>query len=222
MSAPDGVTGAPDHARLMDGIYRRQRHIYDLTRKYYLFGRDTMLDSLALPESGAGASVLEIGCGTGRNLARVRSRWPGAALFGIDISAEMLKSAAARLGPAARLAIGDAAGFDAPHLLGRAHFDRIILPYCLSMIPPWAEALDHAASLLARNGSLHVVDFGDLSGLPGPLAGALRGWLARFHVTPRTDLIATAMALAARRGLASKVTVGRGAYYQAVTLTRPG
>lgn len=222
MNGPDGVTAAPDHARLMDGIYRRQRHIYDLTRKYYLFGRDTMLDSLDLPATGAGAAVLEIGCGTGRNLARVRSRWPDAALYGIDISAEMLKSAAARLGPSATLAIGDAAGFDGQHLLGRPRFDRIVMPYCLSMIPPWREALDHAASLLARNGSLHVVDFGDLSGLPWPLGGALRGWLARFHVTPRTDLIATALALAARRGLASTVSVGWGAYYQAITLTRPG
>ncbi|MDE2620627.1 MAG: class I SAM-dependent methyltransferase, partial [Sphingomonadales bacterium] len=92
----------------MDAVYRRQRHIYDLTRKYYLFGRDPMLDALGLPATGVGCSVLEIGCGTGRNLARVQRRWGDAALFGIDISAEMLKSARARLGDRAVLAIGDA------------------------------------------------------------------------------------------------------------------
>ena len=27
-----------DHGRLMDGTYRWQRHIYDITRKYYLLG----------------------------------------------------------------------------------------------------------------------------------------------------------------------------------------
>ncbi|MBC2667781.1 class I SAM-dependent methyltransferase [Novosphingobium piscinae] len=205
----------------MDRIYRRQRHIYDLTRKYYLFGRDTMLDSLGLPGTGAGSAVLEIGCGTGRNLARLRRRWPGAALFGLDISAEMLASARDRLGPGAVLARGDAAGFDAQGLFGRSRFDRIVMPYCLSMIPPWRAALDHASGLLARNGSLHIVDFGDLAGLPGPLAVGLRRWLGRFHVSPRSDLIAEAMALAARRGLACAGTMHWGGYWQAVTLTRP-
>ena len=28
------------HAGHMDAIYRSQRHFYDLTRKYYLLGRD--------------------------------------------------------------------------------------------------------------------------------------------------------------------------------------
>ncbi|MDE2621261.1 MAG: methyltransferase domain-containing protein, partial [Sphingomonadales bacterium] len=117
---------------------------------------------------------------------------------------------------------GDAAGFDPATLLGQARFDRIVMPYCLSMIPAWREALDHAAALLAPGGSLHVVDFGDLAGLPAPLAAALRGWLARFHVSPRTELIAVMMALAARRGLASHVKLGWGSYYQAVTLARQG
>ena len=29
-----------DAAALMDRMYRHQRHIYDLTRKFYLLGRD--------------------------------------------------------------------------------------------------------------------------------------------------------------------------------------
>jgi S-adenosylmethionine-diacylgycerolhomoserine-N-methlytransferase len=36
------------HAQQMDAIYRWQRPIYDLTRKYYLFGRDGLIDGLAL------------------------------------------------------------------------------------------------------------------------------------------------------------------------------
>ena len=35
--------GARDHARRMDAVYATQRHIYDLTRKYYLLGRDALL-----------------------------------------------------------------------------------------------------------------------------------------------------------------------------------
>lgn len=208
------------HADLMDSVYRWQRHIYDLTRKYYLFGRDRVLRELALAGRGQGQAVLEIGCGTGRNLALVRRRWPDAVLYGIDISAEMLKSARKTLGDQAVLAVADATAFDAAGVLGCTRFDRIVLPYCTSMIPEWEAAIDHACTLIARGGSLHIVDFGDMAGLPAPLRKGLRAWLARFHVTPRTDLAARALALAARHGLGCRTTTGLGGYYQTVTLTR--
>ena len=37
------VSADSNHAALMNSIYRRQRHIYDFTRKYYLFGRDRLI-----------------------------------------------------------------------------------------------------------------------------------------------------------------------------------
>ena len=40
MSLTDAPSG---HAALMDGVYRHQRHIYDLTRKFYLLGRDRLI-----------------------------------------------------------------------------------------------------------------------------------------------------------------------------------
>ena len=86
-----------DHGELMDSVYRTQRHFYDLTRKYYLLGRDALIADLAPP---AGGSVLEIGCGTGRNLAAVGKAWPEAQLFGIDISEAMLETARASLAKA--------------------------------------------------------------------------------------------------------------------------
>ena len=49
--------------RRMNRMYRRQRHIYDGTRRYYLLGRDQLIAGL---RPAAGASVLEIGCGTGQ------------------------------------------------------------------------------------------------------------------------------------------------------------
>ena len=56
---PPVAAAAGDH---MDAIYRGQRHIYDLTRKYYLLGRDGMIAGLRpSPKS----SVLEIGCNSG-------------------------------------------------------------------------------------------------------------------------------------------------------------
>jgi S-adenosylmethionine-diacylgycerolhomoserine-N-methlytransferase len=200
-----------NHAALMDEVYRGQRHIYDFTRKYYLFGRDTLIAGLA---ARPGMRVLEVACGTGRNLAKVGKAWPGVRLFGLDISAEMLKSARGALGNDARLGQGDACAFDGQALLGEAAFDRIVLSYSLSMIPDWEGALDHAAGHLAAGGSLHVVDFGDLSGLPGAAQRLLRGWLARFHVAPRTDLPAAAARIARARGLRLDSRRGPLGYYQ--------
>lgn len=202
----------------MDSIYRGQRHIYDLTRKYYLFGRDRLIARL---EAGPGQAVLEIGCGTGRNLAHVARAWPGVTLHGLDLSAEMLKSAHGKLGDQAALAQGDATAFSAHALFGQAEFDRVILSYALSMIPDWKGALDQGVSVLAPGGSLHVVDFGDLGGLPFPLRTLLRAWLRRFHVTPRDGLAEHAASLAARRRMTCRSRRGPFGYYRLVTITRP-
>lgn len=204
-----------DHAALMDRVYRGQRHIYDLTRKYYLFGRDRLIREL---DAAPGMAVLEIGCGTGRNLEQVGKAWPSVALHGFDISSEMLKNAGKRLGTEAQLALGDATRFDPKTLFGREGFDRIFLSYTLSMIPGWQDALSAAIAALSPGGAVHVVDFGDLAGLPSPLRAGLRGWLTKFHVTPRTDLPAVAARLANERGLPVRFTRGPLGYYQMVRI----
>ncbi|MCL9982583.1 MAG: class I SAM-dependent methyltransferase [Erythrobacter sp.] len=204
------------HAALMDEVYRGQRHIYDFTRKYYLFGRDTLIAGLA---AKPGMRVLEVACGTGRNLAKIAKAWPGVRLFGLDISAEMLKSARAALGAEAQLGEGDACSFDPQSLLGEPQFDRIVLSYSLSMIPDWEGAFDHAAGQLAPGGALHIVDFGDLAGLPRPLAAGLRAWLAKFHVEPRATMSQVAARIAATRGLSLASTRGPLGYFQLHVLT---
>ncbi len=206
-----------DHGSLMDSIYRGQRHIYDATRKYYLFGRDRMIKGLDMP---AGSNVLEIGCGTGRNLALIARQWPGARLFGLDISAEMLKSAAAKLGLGATLAQGDAIQFEPIALFGQAQFDRVVLSFTTSMIPDWLAAIDQAAACIAPDGSLHLVDFGEMAGLPAPLRSVLKTWLTKFHVTPRPYLIECARRVAAERSLSLQATQGPGGYYVLLTMRR--
>ncbi|MGR6468933.1 class I SAM-dependent methyltransferase [Rhizobium sp. PAMB 3182] len=171
----------------MDRMYRYQRHIYDLTRKYYLLGRDSTIAGLNVP---VGGSLLEVGCGTGRNLLLAARRFPNSRLSGLDISAEMLASAEKKLAgcrhrPALRLA--DATAFS-PAQFGETGFDRIMISYALSMIPDWQKAIDTAIAALAPGGELHIVDFGQQERLPGWFATLLKGWLARFHVTPRKQL----------------------------------
>jgi S-adenosylmethionine-diacylgycerolhomoserine-N-methlytransferase len=194
------VGGTGDH---MDRIYRHQRHIYDLTRKYYLLGRDAMIRDLAPPP---GATVLEAGCGTGRNLIRAARLYPQARFFGLDISSAMLETAranVARAGLAERitLAEGDATDFDPVALFERDRFDRIFLSYTLSMIPDWLGVLDHVAHMIDVDGRLHLVDFGQQERLPVAFRSALFAWLRKFDVTPRPYLQEAVLALASHERL---------------------
>ena len=196
-----------DAAALMDHMYRRQRHIYDLSRKFYLLGRD---EAIARLRPAPGDKVLEIGCGTGRNLVKLAQAYPEARLFGLDVSREMLATAAAstaRAGLSSRItfAQADATTFDPRKLFGCASFERVMISYALSMIPPWHEALAHALDVVAPGGSLQIVDFGDCFGLPGPFKAGLRRWLAMFDVTPRDDLSDTLEALSTERGMTCEI-----------------
>ena len=203
---PEAVETVGDAATSMDRMYRHQRHIYDFTRKFYLLGRDNLIRDLSAP---TGANVLEIGCGTGRNLIVAARRYRDARFYGLDISAEMLSTARheiARAGLSGRVAVAqaDATAFDAEALFGVARFERVFISYALSMIPPWREVLPRGTAALAPNGSLHIVDFGDCGELPGAFRGVLKAWLAAFGVHPREALQAELDAFARVHGLAAE------------------
>jgi S-adenosylmethionine-diacylgycerolhomoserine-N-methlytransferase len=182
----------------MNRMYRRQRHIYDGTRRYYLLGRDEMIVRL---QPIAGASVLEIGCGTGRNLVSAARLHPDARFFGIDVSTEMLTSAISAISRhdltnRIRVAHGDGTAFDPKLLFGIPSFDHVMISYSLSMIPDWRRVLQAAANSVKPGGRLHIVDFGNQARLPGIIRTILRRWLAIFDVTPRDDLEPVLMAMA--------------------------
>lgn len=203
-----GAAATGSAAGLMDRIYRHQRHIYDASRKFYLLGRDELIEGLQPP---AGASILEIGCGTGRNLIKIARRYPACDCYGLDVSAEMLvtaRASVARAGLTDRigLAQADATDFDPQSLFGRPGFDRIVISYALSMIPPWQPVVAEALRRLNAGGSLHVVDFGDQAGLPSAFKSLLSRWLALFHVTPREDLPTVMRELAGAAGAGCHVT----------------
>ena len=185
------MSAMPEHSDLMDRVYRRQRYIYDATRKYYLFGRDRMIRELALKP---GARLVEVGCGTARNLVKIARRYPEAQLFGLDASQEMLKSAAENIRRAGlegriKLAHGYAENLS-PAMYGEsAAFDACLFSYSLSMIPDWKLALKAASENLAPGGLVHVVDFGDLGALGRLPRRLLLAWLRQFHVAPRVELL---------------------------------
>ncbi|MDA7947868.1 MAG: class I SAM-dependent methyltransferase [Hyphomicrobiaceae bacterium] len=174
----------------MDGIYRYQRFIYDVTRRYFLLGRTELIRGLDAPREGR---ILEIGCGTAWNLIRTARCYPDCRLYGIDISMEMLLSAGravdrAGLRDRISLAVGDAAGFDPVKAFGVSHFDRVFISYAVSMIPDWTRVLKAIEPVLTPSGQIHLVDFGRSEHLPAPLRQLLFAWLARFAVTPRLDM----------------------------------
>ena len=206
----------------MDAIYRTQRHFYDLTRKYYLLGRDRLIRHLSPP---AGGSVLEIGCGTGRNLIVAARAWPDAHFFGIDISEAMLETARAKVAKAGlsdriTLAQGDATAFDAQALFGQPAFDRVFQSYTLSMIPDWQGAIREAAAKIAPGGRLDIVDFGQQNGLPRLWRKLLFAWLAKFDVTPRATLREAVEGVAAAQGLEADFLPLRLGYVWVARLSR--
>ena len=207
----------------MNRMYRRQRHIYDGTRRYYLLGRDQLIAGLR-PE--AGANVLEIGCGTGRNLVLAGRLYPGARFFGIDVSTEMLTSAIAAISRAGltsrvRVAHGDGTAFDPQGLSGITRFDHVMISYSLSMIPDWRGVLQAAASHLKPGGRLHVVDFGRQERLPGIARTLLLRWLTMFDVTPRDDLESVLSGIADASGASLKFQRPFRGYAQYAVLTFP-
>jgi len=192
-----------DAALLMDRMYRHQRHIYDFTRKFYLLGRDALIRELDAPN---GANVLEIGCGTGRNLILAAQRYSDARFYGLDVSSEMLATARAEIARAdlsTRIIVAqaDATDFDPRALFGVETFERVYISYALSMIPPWREALARACAVVAPGGVLKIVDFGDCGDLPAGFRALLKTWLSRFGVHPREGLQDELAKFAAERGL---------------------
>jgi S-adenosylmethionine-diacylgycerolhomoserine-N-methlytransferase len=211
-----------DAALRMDRMYQWQTGIYNLTRKPYLLGRDRLIESLAPP---VGGHVLEIGCGTGRNLIHAARRWPYARFFGFDVSPVMLTKArtaiaSAGLGFQVETAQGDATCFPLD-LFRVERFDRIFFSYTLSMIPAWQHALEHAVTRLAPGGSLLIADFGDQRDLASMFKWVLRHWLSLFHVEPRDHLEKVLNDLAERNGLQVDFVRLYGSYTFIAALRRP-
>ncbi len=221
--APD-PTSIEDPAQKMDRMYAWTRHVYDATRRYYLLGRDAMLDRISQRPAG---SVLEIGCGTARNLRVLSETAPHHTLYGLDASLAMLATARTALNRAGctgqvTLAQGLAEGLDPKGQFGvDGPFDVIFFSYVLSMIPAWRTALGQALTHLAPNGRLYIVDFWDQADLPNGFPPLLHTWLSLFDVHPRPELLRTLRTLETEGRLSCAVVpVARRYAYLAVVEPR--
>lgn len=139
------------------GYYQLHSKFYDLTRWSFLFGRSSLVQRIA--KETVPNRILEVGCGTGTNLAGLANAFPEAELVGLDLSKDMLQKADTKL----------ASHGARTHFLHRAYnepvgcgqpFDLILFSYSLSMFNPgWEQALDAAGDDVAESGIVAVVDF---------------------------------------------------------------
>lgn len=172
-----GLTRGADHADALERFYRPQASQYDAFRERLLHGRRELVERLPCPEGGV---VIELGAGTGRNLAFFGDRLKEAARVEVvDLCRPLLDVAAARWSTATNVhvVLADACRYRPPALA-----DCVYLSYALTMIPDWRAAIENALSMLRPGGTLGVVDF--YVSQQRPLPGlASHDWLTR-HVWP--------------------------------------
>lgn len=165
----------------MERYYRFHAGIYDVTRWAFLFGRDRLtelLGGLKVPPS----NILEVGCGTGRNLETLAGLFPQARLSGVDVSTAMLDQARKRLRRLGgrRLSL---IRHDYAKALG-GDFDLVVFSYSLSMMNPgWDDAIHSAYEDLREGGVIGVVDF-HLTANEG-----FRRWMELNHVRMEGQLL---------------------------------
>jgi ubiquinone/menaquinone biosynthesis C-methylase UbiE len=143
--------------------------------------------------SRATGRTLEVGVGTGRNLAYYS---PGVELGVVDTSPEMLKRARRRaeaLDVAVDARIGDAQDLPFPN----ATFDNVVATLALSAIPEHTKALAEMRRVLAPAGTLLVLDHVRshirvvrwMQALAAPLGGYVGGW--QFARDLLEDIVST-------------------------------
>ncbi len=150
-----GMPRTGSHQQRLEGFYAGQAEHYDRFRERLLQGRSDTVAALAktLPETGG--TLVELGCGTGRNLLYLgeqRSRlWR---IWGVDLCPSLLARAQARTLEGVEWVTADATTWRPPRPV-----DAVLCSYSLTMIPDWFAAVDNAIAMLRPGGTLAVVDF---------------------------------------------------------------
>ncbi len=151
-----GQARSGSHAHRLEDFYAPQATRYDAFRARLLHGRDDLIAALEIPH---GARVVELGCGTGSNLAaigRLRGIDSLHSVHLVDLCPALLAVARQRTHGLVNVEVieADATTWQPPHPV-----DRVYLSYALTMMPDWRAVLVNAWSMLAPGGRLGLVDF---------------------------------------------------------------
>jgi S-adenosylmethionine-diacylgycerolhomoserine-N-methlytransferase len=159
----------------LERYYRFHSHIYDATRWSFLFGRTALIQEIS--HHIRPGRILEIGCGTGKNLVSLARRFPDADITGMDLSKDMIERAAGKFSVReVRQPLLICGNYSRP-LHPVPSYNLIVFSYTLSMINPgFRQALINARRDLAPGGMIAVVDFNDSP------AGWFKSWMKLNHV----------------------------------------
>lgn len=175
----NAATAQPQPMTALERYYRFHSRIYDLTRWSFLFGREDVLHRAARVVQPR--RILEVGCGTGRNLVSLRRRFADAHITGVDLSEAMLAIAAGKMQDEQTTLLR--CSYNAPVSQDAGPFDLVLFSYALSMFNPgWEQAIDAAWDDLAPGGCIAVVDFSHTS------FGWFRRWMGVNHVRMESHL----------------------------------
>ena len=184
------LDAAPRHAdepAILDNMhvkksYARWAPVYDLVFELVLRpGRK----AAAAAADRLGGNVLDVGVGTGLELPMFDRR---TRLTGIDLSEPMLRRAQRRvhakaLGNVEGLVVMDAARLAFPD----AHFDAVVAPYVLTVVPEPHASLDELARVVKPGGEIVLVNHfgsgrGPMAWIESALANcsAVLGWQPEF------------------------------------------
>jgi len=180
------VEPAAEHSGVLPVDYDRVAPAYD--RRYAARSYAGVDDALAHFLAGAAREVLEVGCGTGHWLARMRAG--GHSAVGVDASAAMLRRA--RAATEARLAVASASALP----FAAERFDAVVCVNAFHHFPDKQRFLAEAWRVLEPGGRFFSVGMDPHDGVrrwvvydffPGtrevdqgrfPAAAAIRSWLA--------------------------------------------
>jgi S-adenosylmethionine-diacylgycerolhomoserine-N-methlytransferase len=153
------MSDADRNASSLRGYYRWHAKFYDATRWAFLFGRRGLIATVA-DQVKTPTRILEIGCGTGKNLIALAEAFPGARITGLDLSSDMLDCARAKIAPFADRIDLLHRPYDGPVAGEDGKFDLIVISYALSMINPgFDEVIRLCRRDLREGGVIAVVDF---------------------------------------------------------------
>ena len=126
--------------------------------------------------------ILEVGCGTGKNLVHFAKAFPHAHITGLDLSKDMMEQARKKTVEFQGRITMVQQPYSEPFQPGG--FDIVMFSYSLTMMQQeWGTALESAAADLSPKGRVAVVDFHDT---PVP---AFRSWMAINHVRLQGHLL---------------------------------
>ncbi|MEQ9308881.1 MAG: class I SAM-dependent methyltransferase [Balneolaceae bacterium] len=156
--------------------YKLHSNFYDLTRWAFLFGRNSL--PKYFPKLEKRARILDLGCGTGKQLVTLRSRYPEAELIGIDLSEEMLAKARSKLDKSIQLKNEIYSGKS----FKKNSFDLVVASYSLTMFTDIEVTIQAIKTHLKPSGILLVVDFDST-----PFSW-FRKWMKKNHVSIELNL----------------------------------